>query len=84
MNKSRPTQLKRQRERAQAEKRQQKTARRQDTKSKGPGVQRGPGFEDPDIAGIKPGPQPSPYADFPGFADEPAEAEEETADDKEP
>lgn len=81
MNKSRPTQLKRQRERAQAEKRQQKTARRQDTKTKGPITQRGPGFEDPDIAGIKPGPQPSPYADFPGFADEPAE--EETPD-KEP
>lgn len=75
MNKSRPTQLKRQRERAQAEKRQQKTLRRQDTKGR-PIAQRGPGVEDPDIAGIKPGPQPSPYADFPGFADE------EAADDK--
>ena len=83
MNKSRPTQLKRQRERAQAEKRQQKTARRQDTKAKGPSAQRGPGFEDPDIAGIKPGPQPSPYADFPGFVDEPAE-EEEAETEKEP
>ena len=83
MNKSRPTQLKRQRERAQAEKRQQKTARRQDAKTTRPGVQRGPGFEDPDIAGIKPGPQPSPYADFPGFADEPV-ADEDDAADKEP
>jgi len=82
VNKSRPTQLKRQRERAQAEKRQQKTLRRQDTKSRRPDTPRGPGFEDPDIAGIKPGPQPSPYADFPGFADEPAEEEETT--DKEP
>ena len=70
MNKSRPTQLKRQRERAQAEKRQQKTLRRQDAKTNRPSSQRGPGDEDPDIAGIKPGPQPSPYADFPGFTDE--------------
>jgi len=82
VNKSRPTQLKRQRERAQAEKRQQKTLRRQDTKTKGPGTQRGPGFEDPDIAGIKPGPQPSPYADFPGFIDEPVVDDDST--DKEP
>lgn len=82
MNKSRPTQLKRQRERAQAEKRQQKTARRQDAKTTRPTAQRGPGFEDPDIAGIKPGPQPSPYADFPGFADEPAADDEDAG--KEP
>jgi len=82
VNKSRPTQLKRQRERAQAEKRQQKTARRQDTKTNRPSIQRGPGFEDPDLAGIKPGPQPSPYADFPGFADEPVADDEST--DKEP
>jgi len=81
VNKSRPTQLKRQRERAQAEKRQQKTLRRHDAKSKRPDTLRGPGDEDPDIAGIKPGPQPSPYADFPGFADEPAD--DETSD-KEP
>ena len=77
MNNSRPTQLKRQRERAQAEKRQQKTLRRQDSKTTRPSAQRGPGFEDPDIAGIKPGPQPSPYADFPGFADEPEEKEDD-------
>lgn len=77
MNKSRPTQLKRQRERAQAEKRQQKTLRRQDTKANRPSAQRGPGFEDPDIAGIKPGPQPSPYADFPGFAEEEVTEDEE-------
>jgi hypothetical protein len=79
VNKSRPTQLKRQRERAQAEKRQQKTLRRQDTKSR-PNTPRGPGDEDPDIAGIKPGPQPSPYADFPGFADDPADDGKDPAD----
>jgi hypothetical protein len=70
VNNSRPTQLKRQRERAQAEKRQQKAQRRLESKDSKNDRPRGPGDEDPDIAGIKPGPQPSPYADFPGFADE--------------
>ena len=63
-NRSRPTQLKRQRERAKAERRTQKQARRLETKSNRP--DRLPGEEDPDIAGIRPGPQPSPYDELPG------------------
>lgn len=55
---SRPTQQKRNRERALLEKRKQKAERRLEAKSRralaGPRV---PG-EDPDIAGIRPGPQP--------------------------
>src|SRR4051812_49801429 len=63
-SKSRPTQLKRQRERAQAERRTQKVLKRQEVRANktatGP---RGPGDEDPDIAGIVPGPQPHPFLD---------------------
>jgi hypothetical protein len=66
MNKSRPTQLKRQRERAQTERRQLKAQRRLEVKAQKKDSPRMPGDEDPDIAGIRPGPQPSPYDDFPG------------------
>jgi hypothetical protein len=59
--KSRPTQLKRQRERALVEKRNQKAARRQEAKERRANTPRQPGDEDPDIAGIRPGPQPPPY-----------------------
>lgn len=60
-NRSRPTQAKRVREKALQEKRQQKAAKRQDAKDRRD--QRGPAAdgEDPDIAGIVPGPQPHPY-----------------------
>ena len=61
MQKSRPTQNKRARERAKQEKQQQKAARRQERKSTP--SERGPGGEDPDIAGIVPGPQASPWGD---------------------
>ena len=64
MQKSRPTQLKRARERARQEKQQQKAARRLEAKARrasaAPSGQEG---EDPDIAGIVPGPQPSPWGD---------------------
>ena len=61
MNKSRPTQNKRARERARQLKQQQKAERRLEAKSnKHP---RQAGEEDPDIAGIVPGPQPSPWGD---------------------
>ncbi|HXD74715.1 MAG TPA: hypothetical protein VN628_13300 [Vicinamibacterales bacterium] len=64
MQKSRPTQNKRARERAKQEKQQQKAARRLESQQRkatqGP---RGDGGEDPDIAGIVPGPQPSPWGD---------------------
>jgi hypothetical protein len=56
---ARPTAAKRNREKALVERRQEKEARRRDAKERkqttGP---RGPGDEDPDLAGIKLGPQP--------------------------
>ena len=61
MQKSRPTQNKRARERAKQEKQQQKAARRLERKSSLP--DRGAGGEEPDIAGIGPGPQASPWGD---------------------
>jgi hypothetical protein len=64
VQKSRPTQNKRARERAKQEKQQQKAARRLESKQRRaaePAV--GPGGDDPDIAGIVPGPQPSPWGD---------------------
>ncbi len=72
MNKSRPTQLKRQRERALAEKRKDKAARRVEAKVRR--AEAGPrrvGDEDPDIAGIRPGPQPPQFDDLlPPFENE--------------
>jgi hypothetical protein len=62
VQKSRPTQNKRARERARQEKQQQKAARRLQAKSQRSGAPAGSG-EDPDIAGIVPGPQPSPWGD---------------------
>jgi hypothetical protein len=64
------------RERARQEKQQQKHARRQEAKIRkpaSPGI--GPG-EDPDIAGIVPGPQPSPWGDEDPFGEPEAETEE--------
>jgi hypothetical protein len=63
VQKSRPTQNKRARERAKQEKQQQKAARRQDAKNRRSGQTTSGGGEDPDIAGIVPGPQPSPWED---------------------
>jgi hypothetical protein len=63
VQKSRPTQNKRARERARQEKQQQKTARRQELKSQKATKQATGEGEDPDIAGIVPGPQPSPWDD---------------------
>jgi hypothetical protein len=63
-NRSRPTQLKRQRERAQAEKRSQKDARRKEARARKAANPRRIGDEDPDIAGIRPGPQPREFDDF--------------------
>jgi hypothetical protein len=64
LQKSRPTQNKRARERAKQEKQQQKAARRQESaQRRATQPVRGAGGEDPDIAGIVPGPQPSPWGD---------------------
>lgn len=76
MQKSRPTQNKRARERARQEKRQQKDVRRQEVRGrKLPGAA-GESGEDPDIAGIVPGPQPSPWGD------DDVEVEQEDSDDQ--
>ncbi|MEW6323704.1 MAG: hypothetical protein AB1635_21745 [Acidobacteriota bacterium] len=68
MNQQRPR-GKRERERARAEKHKQKAARREEAKQRR--SQSGPamGGEDPDIAGIVPGPQANPWGDEP-VADE--------------
>ncbi len=58
MNRSRPTQLKRERERAKLERRKEKDARRAEAKARRTAEPRRAGNEDPDIAGIVPGPQP--------------------------
>ena len=63
VQKSRPTQNKRARERARQEKQQQKAARRQQVKADKANSPRGAGNEDPDIAGIVPGPQANPWGD---------------------
>jgi hypothetical protein len=63
MQKSRPTQNKRARERAKQLKQQEKIARRQELKERKTTNPRQAGEEDPDIAGIVPGPQPSPWGD---------------------
>jgi len=64
VQKSRPTQNKRARERAKQEKQQQKAARRLESKQRRAAeTATGSGGDDPDIAGIVPGPQPSPWGD---------------------
>lgn len=75
MQRSRPTQNKRARERARQEKQQQKAQRRLENKSNKTSVPRGDTDEDPDIAGIVPGPQPSPWGEDEALV--PAEEEEE-------
>ncbi len=77
MQKSRPTQNKRARERARQEKRQQKDARRLETRSRKPSEGGGPAGEDPDIAGIVPGPQANPWGDEVEVADDDAEEADE-------
>jgi hypothetical protein len=77
VQKSRPTQNKRARERARQERQQQKAARRLEAKARKastPGTRDG---EDPDIAGIVPGPQPSPWGDDEGDVEE-VESERES------
>jgi hypothetical protein len=63
VQKSRPTQNKRARERAKQEKQQHKQARRLEAKARKANVSSAESGEDPDIAGIVPGPQPNPWGD---------------------
>ena len=62
-NRTRPTLEKRAKERARQEKRKQKDERRASAKAQKSNTPRMAGEEDPDIAGIVPGPQPSPWGD---------------------
>lgn len=58
--KTKPTFQKRNREIARLEKRKAKEARRFEAKERRAKAKPGIGAEDPDIAGIRPGPQPLP------------------------
>lgn len=62
---SRPkvTQQKRARERARQERQQEKLRRRDEAKMRRANTPAAASGEDPDIAGIVPGPQPSPWGD---------------------
>jgi hypothetical protein len=58
MNKSRPTFLKREREKNKRERQQMKSARRAEVSAQKSAAPDRPDGEDPDIAGIRLGPQP--------------------------
>jgi hypothetical protein len=75
-NRTKVTQQKRARERAKQERQQEKSRRREEAKSRKTPTDRSAG-EDPDIAGIVPGPQPSPWGDDELLPGDPEEAEEE-------
>ena len=77
---SRPkvTQQKRARERARQERQQEKLRRREESKERRANTPAAAGDEDPDIAGIVPGPQPSPWGDE-DLVDEPEEEVESAA-----
>ena len=62
-NRTKPTLEKRAKERARQEKRKHKDERRANLKQQRVNAPRAAGDEDPDIAGITPGPQPSPWGD---------------------
>lgn len=62
-NRTKVTQQKRARERAKQERQQEKTRRREEAKTQKRVSPQSDGGEDPDIAGIIPGPQPSPWND---------------------
>lgn len=59
-NKPRPTVQKREREKARLQRQRDKEARRAAAKERRASVAPRTGDEDPDIAGIRPGPQPLP------------------------
>ena len=63
MGRAQLSQQKRARERAKQEKRQLKAERKQNAKTEKTPRPGGTAEEDPDIAGIVPGPQPSPWED---------------------
>jgi hypothetical protein len=79
-NRTKVTQQKRARERAKQERQQEKTRRREEAKNNKTPTTRSADGEDPDIAGIIPGPQPSPWGDE---GEMPVEEEDEEAGSKE-
>ena len=64
MQKARPTANKRQRERQRADRRKEKAQKRLESSARRAQAPPRATGEDPDIAGIRPGPQPSPYAEM--------------------
>jgi hypothetical protein len=73
-NRTKVTQQKRARERAKQERQQEKSRRREEAKTRKANEPQQPGGgEDPDIAGIIPGPQPNPWGDDDVVDDESAE-----------
>jgi len=62
-NRTKVTQQKRARERAKQERQMEKTRRREEAKVRKANEPHQAGGEDPDIAGIIPGPQPRPWED---------------------
>ena len=62
-NRTKVTQQKRARERAKQERQQEKTRRREEAKMRKVSSPQADTGEDPDIAGIVPGPQPKPWND---------------------
>jgi hypothetical protein len=73
-NRARPTLQKREREKARQKKQVLKQERRQEAKARREAAPRRTGDEDPDIAGIRPGPQPREF-DGEDASEEPAESE---------
>ena len=69
------TAQKRMRERARQEWQKEKAARREEAKTRKANAPRRSGEEDPDIAGIVPGPQANPWGDLEPWG-EPAAAED--------
>lgn len=71
-NRTKVTQQKRARERAKQERQQEKTRRREEAKTRKANEPQQVGDGDPDIAGIVPGPQPSPWGedDLPDASDD--------------
>jgi hypothetical protein len=69
-NRTKVTQQKRARERAKQERQVEKTRRREEAKVRKANEPRQSGDEDPDIAGIIPGPQPNPWGEDDVLEDE--------------
>jgi len=76
VQKARPTQNKRARERSRQERAQMKVARRQEAKHRRDLTPAAPAGIDPDIAGIVPGPQANPWGDPELEAEEEEKAEQ--------